>query len=58
MVQPQVVEPHHGCPVRDIRVPDSQGKLVSGIQAVVDFYTPLAKQVILPHQEVLRDTSK
>jgi hypothetical protein len=43
--------------VRDIRLPGQNGKLVSGIQAVVDFYRPLAKQVILPYQNIIRDAS-
>lgn len=45
-------EARHGCPVRDIRLRNQEEKLVSGIQAVADFYTPFAKQVIVPNQEL------
>ncbi len=51
-------DPTLGCPVKSIAVEDKHGRMVNGIQGVVNFYADLAKQVILPHQQVLRDAAK
>lgn len=47
-----------GCPARDVRVEGSDGKKVSMIADVFDFYKDLAERVVLPHQELLLKSKK